>query len=303
MQAIARVNRVFRDKPAGLVVDYIGIAQNLKNALGQYSGADRDQPASTRPKPSGCCLRNTRSSRPCSVPIPRWFDYRPAWSQRRRRSVGLSIMAGAIEWVLTINRKMPPRRPRRKARSARIADTRMQCSRYPRLSRWRRQATRPAASVRKSVSSRRSAPLWLRALTASGNKSAAERELAIQQIVSRAVVSTEIVDILKAAGIETPGYFDSVGRVPRRGAAVTKKNLRSRPRRMHQRRDPSQEQDKRRRSPKRFSERLEAAIARYHTNAITHGQVLEELIDLAKEFGRPARAAKRRASGRGNRLL
>ena len=38
MQAIARVNRVFRDKPAGLVVDYIGIAQNLKNALGQYSG-------------------------------------------------------------------------------------------------------------------------------------------------------------------------------------------------------------------------------------------------------------------------
>ena len=43
MQAIARVNRVFRDKPGGLVVDYIGIAQNLKNALGQYSGADQRQ--------------------------------------------------------------------------------------------------------------------------------------------------------------------------------------------------------------------------------------------------------------------
>jgi type I restriction enzyme R subunit len=43
MQAIARVNRVFRDKPAGLVVDYIGIAQNLKSALGQYSSGDRDQ--------------------------------------------------------------------------------------------------------------------------------------------------------------------------------------------------------------------------------------------------------------------
>ena len=43
MQAIARVNRVFRDKPAGLVVDYIGIAQNLKNALGQYSGSDQRQ--------------------------------------------------------------------------------------------------------------------------------------------------------------------------------------------------------------------------------------------------------------------
>ncbi|SHF36264.1 protein of unknown function, partial [Ruegeria intermedia] len=43
MQAIARVNRVFRDKPAGLVVDYIGIAQSLKNALGQYSESDRRQ--------------------------------------------------------------------------------------------------------------------------------------------------------------------------------------------------------------------------------------------------------------------
>jgi len=42
MQAIARVNRVFRDKPAGLIVDYIGIAQNLKNAMGQYSSGDRD---------------------------------------------------------------------------------------------------------------------------------------------------------------------------------------------------------------------------------------------------------------------
>jgi type I restriction enzyme R subunit len=43
MQAIARVNRVFRDKPAGLIVDYIGIAQNLKTALGQYSASDAGQ--------------------------------------------------------------------------------------------------------------------------------------------------------------------------------------------------------------------------------------------------------------------
>jgi hypothetical protein len=43
MQAIARVNRVFRDKPAGLVVDYIGIAQNLKSALNQYSADDQRQ--------------------------------------------------------------------------------------------------------------------------------------------------------------------------------------------------------------------------------------------------------------------
>src|SRR3989338_8925272 len=43
MQAIARVNRVFRDKPAGLIVDYIGIAQNLKSALQQYSKSDQEK--------------------------------------------------------------------------------------------------------------------------------------------------------------------------------------------------------------------------------------------------------------------
>ena len=42
MQAIARVNRVFRDKPAGLIVDYIGIAQSLKSALAQYSARDQE---------------------------------------------------------------------------------------------------------------------------------------------------------------------------------------------------------------------------------------------------------------------
>jgi type I restriction enzyme R subunit len=43
MQAIARVNRVFRDTPGGLIVDYIGIAQNLKNALGDYTKSDREK--------------------------------------------------------------------------------------------------------------------------------------------------------------------------------------------------------------------------------------------------------------------
>jgi hypothetical protein len=71
MQAIARVNRVFRDKPAGLVVDYIGIAQNLKSALGQYAGHGGEHVASTKPKPFGCFWRSMRSSAPCSSPTPK----------------------------------------------------------------------------------------------------------------------------------------------------------------------------------------------------------------------------------------
>jgi type I restriction enzyme R subunit len=60
MQAIARVNRVFRDKPAGLIVDYIGIAQNLKSALAAvFASATRKGTGSTRPRPSPCCWRST----------------------------------------------------------------------------------------------------------------------------------------------------------------------------------------------------------------------------------------------------
>src|SRR5690606_38591634 len=42
MQAIARVNRVFKNKPGGLVVDYLGLAAELKKALAQYTQADQE---------------------------------------------------------------------------------------------------------------------------------------------------------------------------------------------------------------------------------------------------------------------
>ena len=67
MQAIARVNRVFRDKPAGLVVDYIGIAQNLKKALGQYSASDALRRGSTSAMRSRRCCAGWILCRRCST--------------------------------------------------------------------------------------------------------------------------------------------------------------------------------------------------------------------------------------------
>ena len=62
MQAIARANRVFRDKPGGLVVDYLGLADQLKKALDKYteSGGQGD-PTSTPGKRSLCCWKSTAS--------------------------------------------------------------------------------------------------------------------------------------------------------------------------------------------------------------------------------------------------
>jgi type I restriction enzyme R subunit len=124
----------------------------------------------------------------------------------------------------------------------------------------------------------------------SGTISQASRELAVQQIVSRAVVSTEIVDILAAAGIQSPDisilsdeFLAEVQQMKRKNLALEAlKKLLSDSIQSRSRTNVVQ--------TRAFTERLEAAIARYHANAITTAEVLQELIDLAKEI----RSARKR---------
>ena len=122
-----------------------------------------------------------------------------------------------------------------------------------------------------------------------GKKSAAERELAIQQIVSRAVVSTEIVDIMKAAGLESPDISILSDEFLAEVRETKKKNLAIEALKKLINGDVRSQSTRNVTQSKAFSERLEAAIARYHANAITTAQVLEELIRLAKDI-RAARA-------------
>jgi type I restriction enzyme, R subunit len=132
-------------------------------------------------------------------------------------------------------------------------------------------------------------------LPGDGKRSTAERELAIQQIVSRAVVSTEIVDIMKAAGLESPDisilsdeFLSEVRQTEKKNLAIEAlKKLINGDVRSQSQRNVTQS--------KAFSERLEAAIARYHVNAITTAEVLEQLIQLARDI----RAARGRSEETG----
>ena len=94
MQAIARVNRVFRDKPAGLVVDYIGIAQNLKNALGQYSGSDQRQAGIDEAEAVAVLLEKFEVVKA----MYHGFDYEPGLAGTAHER--LLVLAEAIEWIL-----------------------------------------------------------------------------------------------------------------------------------------------------------------------------------------------------------
>jgi type I restriction enzyme R subunit len=101
MQAIARVKRVFRDRPAGLVVDYIGVAQNLKNALGVYSPGDRDQTGIDEAEAIRTLLEKYEIVRAMFRPNSKGgFDYRSALHanaapQARTRRHGWSDRLGA----------------------------------------------------------------------------------------------------------------------------------------------------------------------------------------------------------------
>ena len=291
MQAIARVNRVFRDKPAGLVVDYIGIAQNLKSALGQYSSGDREQTGidEARSHP-GAAWRNTRSSGPCSGPTRKvGSTIAPRWMPQAKPQARLAIMAGAIDWVLTLQQADAAKETTeegKKRAHRRYADAVVALSKAFALA----AASDEASAIRDEVGFFQAIRAALvKSVPGDGKKSTAERELAIQQIVSRAVVSTEIVDIMKAAGLESPDisilsdeFLAEVRETEKKNLAIEAlKKLINGEVRSQSKRNVTQS--------KAFSERLEAAIARYHANALTTAQVLEELIQLAKDI-RAARA-------------
>jgi type I restriction enzyme R subunit len=95
MQAIARVNRVFRDKPAGLIVDYIGIAQNLKAALGQYSANDQRQAGIDEAEAVAEMLKRFGIVKD----MFHGFDYSGGLTGSPKER--LAALASALDWILS----------------------------------------------------------------------------------------------------------------------------------------------------------------------------------------------------------
>jgi type I restriction enzyme, R subunit len=161
MRAIARVNRVFRDKPAGLVVDYIGVAQNLKNALGQYSKQDQGKTGINEAEAVAVMLEKYEVVRDLFRPDTKGgFDYRLALAADATAQERLSVMAGAIEWVLALQQADAAKETSeegKKRAQRRYADA---VWRYRRRSPSRRRVMKRPRSATKSASSRRSARRW-----------------------------------------------------------------------------------------------------------------------------------------------
>ncbi len=288
MQAIARVNRVFRDKPAGLIVDYIGIAQNLKSALQQYSKNDQENTGVDESQAIAVLMEKYEVVRD----MYHSFDYASAMGGTPQER--LAMMAGAIEWILDMQQKlaaMEKTKEDKKDAHRRYQDAVLALSKAFSLA----SASDEAREIREEVGFFQAIRAALVKSSAGSGVSQRERELAIQQIVSRAVVSTEIVDILAAAGIKSPDisilsdeFLAEVQQMERKNLALEAlRKLINDGIRSRSKSNVVQ--------TKAFSERLEDAVARYHANAITTAEVLQELIDLAKDI----RAARQRGEEQG----
>lgn len=288
MQAIARVNRVFRDKPAGLIVDYIGIAQNLKSALQQYSKDDQENTGIDGAQAIAVMKEKYEVVRD----MYHGYDYLSAMSGTPQER--LVMMAGAIEWILDLQQKLAAKEKTKEGKKnahRRYQDAVLALSKAFALA----SASDEAREIREEVGFFQAIRAALVKSSTGSGVTQQERELAIQQIVSRAVVSTEIVDILAAAGVKSPDisilsdeFLAEVQQMEKKNLALEalRKLLNDR---IRSRSKANVVQTK------AFSERLEDAVARYHANAITTAEVLQELIELAKDI----RAARQRGEEQG----
>lgn len=295
MQAIARVNRVFKDKPAGLVVDYIGIAQNLKEALAIYSASDRDKTGIDVSRAEVLLQEKFEIVRAMFRPDdPTGYDYKPALDVAALPQLRLKILAGALEWVLDMQQKAAARETdekRKKEEHRRYADAVLVLTKVHTIA----VSTPLAQALAAEIGFFQAIRTALVKSSASDGPSMADREAAIRQIVSRAVVSTDIVNILEAAGIQSPDISVLSDEFLAEVREMQQKNLAIEALRKLLNGEVRAQGERNVTLARAFSERLESAIVRYHNNAITTAEALEELIRIAKEY----RAAQSRGEEHG----
>lgn len=277
MQAIARVNRVFKDKPGGLVVDYIGVAQNLRNALSQYTDSDRDKTGIDESAAVAAMMERYEAIRD----LFHGFDYQPGITGQPRER--LTCLGGAIDWILKWQESQAAREKTdedKKRAHRRFLDMVLELSKAYALA----SASDEARAIRDEVGFFQAIRAALAKTTATGKISEKDRAFAVQQLVDRAVASSEIIDILQAAGLQAPDisilsdeFLMEVGKMEKKNLALEalKKLLNG---------EIVSRSKTNLVESKAFSNRLEEAVARYHAGAISAVEMIQELIELAKEM-------------------
>jgi type I restriction enzyme R subunit len=275
MQAIARVNRVYKDKEGGLVVDYIGIATDLKKALSVYTeSGGKGKPAFDQDEAAEVMMGKYEvvaqmfSEQPADKSQPKGFDYKSFFGLTPKEKLYFPIQAA--NYILGLENGKERYIHAVTALSKAFAIS----------------VPHPyTIDIRDQVGLFQAIKARIVKVTQSGKtKSDEEIETAIKQILSDAVVADEVVDIFDAAGIKKPDISILSDEFLAEVKGMQHKNLALELLKKLLNDEIKTRQKTNLVQSKKFSEMLESAVRNYQNNLITSAQVIEELIKLAKDI-------------------
>lgn len=267
MQAIARVNRVFKDKQGGLVVDYIGIANELKQALKTYTDAKGKGEPTLRAEEAYAVLAEK-------------MDAIRGMFAKTNEQVGMDLSAyetqahrliiPAANYVLSL-----------KDGKKRFLDLVLAINKAFSLC----STLDEAKNLHKEIAFYSAIKAVISKHTSVDRKlSQAEKDSALKQILDNAVIADGVTDVFAMCGLDKPNigllsdeFLEDVRQMPYRNLAVELlEKLLNDGIKAKTRNNVVQE--------KRFSDRLQETLRKYNNRAIETSQVIEELIQMAKEF-------------------
>jgi len=267
MQAIARVNRTFRDKPGGLIVDYIGVFANLQAALQEYSPSDRDQAGVPIDDMVAVMLEKHDIIRGLLHGVD--YNSSPTLTASQR----LAEYAKVLDFVMA-----DPDRTKR------FNDQVLALAKAFALAGARDEAAAIRNDVRLFTDVRAAILKIQNPDSGRGGSGAVEIDTALGQLLNEAVAADQVVDIYKLAGVETPElsilsdeFLDSLAEKdkPNLQMGLLRRLLNDQIRTV-QRTNLVQ--------ARKFSELLDEAINRYTNRSLTTAETIAELVKLAKQM-------------------
>jgi len=265
MQAIARVNRVYRDKPGGLVVDYLGLAENLRRAMATYTEAGgKGKTAVDLEEAVAVFLEKLETARD----FFHGFDYGKFLTGNRFERI--MILPAAQDHVFAQDDGRD-----------RFVDLVVALEKSFGLCGARDEAVaaRDEVAFFQTVKA-----MVVKSSVAGGGRSTVDIEAAIRQLVSKALVAEGIIDVFEAAGLKKPDVSVLSDDFLAEVKAMPHKNLAAELLRKLLNDDLKARRQKNVVTAEAFSDKLEKTIARYRNRAIETIEVIEALLALAKEM-------------------
>lgn len=266
MQAIARVNRVFKDKEGGLIVDYIGIADSLKEALQEYTPSDQEQ--------AGVDVHEAVNVMLEKYDLITEMLYGVDYDEfnNDKASVKMKTLNNTMDYVLGLG----------ETETKRFKDLVTEISKAYALCATEEEAQ----AINAEIAFFKAVKVALMKLDITGTKATQQQvDEQLKQLISKSVVAeNEVIDIYESLGLENPDlsvlsdeFLAEVRALPQKNVAVKllDRLLRGKVKSI-QRTNLVQS--------KKFSEMLDDSINKYNKRTIETSKVIEELIDMAKEM-------------------